>query len=50
MPGVLGFGSCLREGLIAPSPPGVVAVDVEKKLSHRPPIRCQKAWDSYSYG
>jgi hypothetical protein len=37
--GVLRFGSCLREGLIAPSPPGVVAVDVEKELSHRPPVR-----------
>jgi hypothetical protein len=43
MPGVLQSGARLGEGLIAPSPPGVVPVDVEQELSHRPSARCQQA-------
>jgi hypothetical protein len=31
------------ERLIAPSPPGVVPVDVEQELGHRPSVRCQQA-------
>ena len=43
MPGVLQFGCRLGERLIAPSPPGVVPVDVEQELGHRPSVRCQQA-------
>jgi len=43
MPGVLQSGARLGEGLIAPSPPGVVPVNVEQELSHRPSARCQQA-------
>jgi hypothetical protein len=35
---VLRLRLCVREGLIAPSPPGVAAVDVQEELGHWPAI------------